>query len=99
VKQHHELVLHSFETTTEATTADALFDIALFVQEQACHGLIVAEVHRRYYHNCHDLGVTQHALRVISVMLPFQQVVAQAVNEYNVGVHGVLRCLSWFVDL
>ncbi len=29
------------------------------------------------------------------MMLPFQQIVAQAVKEYNVGVHGVLRSLCW----
>jgi hypothetical protein len=59
--------------------------------------LIAAKVHRGHYRYGHDFGVAHHTLRIASMMLPFQQIVAQAVNEYNVGVHGVLRSLFWFV--
>lgn len=42
-----------------------------------------------------DFGVAQGTLWIVAMVLPFQQVVTQAINKYNVGIHGVLRFLFW----
>jgi hypothetical protein len=67
----------------------------LLTEKQMRHSLIAVKVHRSHNRNGHDFGVTQHTLRIVTMMLPFQQVVTQAINKYNVGVHGVLRSLFW----
>ena len=76
VEQCQELVLDAGQAATQTTAADdQMLEIALLAVTEASHRVIAMNVQRCHHGNRHHFGVAQRTLWIITMMLPFQQVV------------------------
>ena len=98
-EQGHKLMSHPCQTPTQAATTDSMAEVTLFGQKRPAQRLIATKLQCRHDPNRHDLRITPHTLRIVPMMLPFQQIVTQTVYEYTACVDGVLRSLFSFAQL
>jgi hypothetical protein len=58
------------------------------MQHFAGGGVVTVEKHSRGHRGGHDFGVAHSALGVFIMMQPFQNIITNAENGYNLRIHG-----------
>jgi hypothetical protein len=77
----------AMDAPAEATRAEPARQVPLFVQELVGTLEVAAKVQGRDQGHRQNLRVAHPTLRVFPMLERLQQIITEAVNEYNLGVH------------
>jgi hypothetical protein len=77
----------AMEAPGEATRAEPARKIPLFVQELVGPLAVAAEIQGSDQGYGQNLRVAHPALRVFPILERLQQIITEAINEYNLGVY------------
>jgi len=86
-KQGQEVLLDPVQPSIQPTATQHRRDVGLLLGQRSGAFDVAAKAACSHDGCRHHFGVTHLALAVFDVMHRFQQVVAQTVNGYDLGVH------------
>ncbi|CDH43469.1 hypothetical protein BN874_1200005 [Candidatus Contendobacter odensis Run_B_J11] len=87
MKQRHQQIRTAMDPTHKATRTQLPGQVPLFMEELVSTFKVSAKVQRGHQGRRQNLRVADSTLRVFPMLERFQQIITEAVNEYNLEVH------------